>query len=1282
MKKLSLFLMALILSLGVIAGNWTGITSQTPAPAEVTVVSAGGSTTVLNVQIQGYDLKTVETPRGSAYVVSVGNSTPLLIKGTPDLAKLTTSVIIPDLAQMGVRILSSTYTDYNNIEVAPSKGNFTRDIKPSDVPYTYGPEYNTDRFFPEQLAVLSDPFIMRDYRGQTVQIRPFQYNAVTKVLRVYHDVTLEVYAIDNVNGFNPLVRTKAKPELNPEFASIYSRQFVNFNAMDYTPVNDHGKMLIISHGAFMNAMLPFVAWKNSIGIPTEMVDVATIGVNAPAIKTYIANYYNQNTLTFVLLVGDNAQIPTNTYSGLGGPSDVAFGYIVGNDRYPDAFIGRFSAETVAHVETQVLRTMEYEKNPQFLTDDWYTTNTGIASSEGPGDDNEYDYQHIRNLQTDLMGYTHTSNVELFDGSQGGNDAPGNPTPAMVATEVNGGTSIICYTGHGSTTAWSSSGFSNSNVNALTNIGKLPFIWSVACVNGEFMNTTCFAEAWLRATHNGQPTGAVAFLGATINQSWNPPMEGQDEMVDILVESYPSNIKRTFGGLSMNGCAKMNDTYGSGGMDMTDTWTIFGDPSLMVRTANPTTLSVNHNPTIFAGTSSFVVNCATTGARVTLSKNGAILGTGNISNGSVTISFPALTTPNDTVKVTVVHYNKIPYISNVPVIPASGPYVMYASNTVTDNGAGCNNNGQLDYSELSGLTVGVKNIGVATSENTQVILRTSNQYVTLIDSTENYGSIPVGQTVSVPSGFQVQVANNIPDNHPILFKLICSSGSSQWASQFTINGHAAVMALGTVSVTDPNGNNNNKLDPGETVNLNVHVNNAGSAPAYNVNAVLTSTDPYVIISTSNAAYGTINGNSNVQKSYVVSALPTAPGGHQASFNLTVVGDNGVSYTTPFNLIIGRIPVLIVDLDGNTNSGPAMKTALTALNVAYDYTTTFPTAPNAYGSLFVCLGTYPQKHVLTAAEGQTLKAYLLQGGNIYMEGGDTWYFDQQANPTSVHPLFNVRGLKDNGGALSTIAGINGTFTAGMSFVFGGDNNYIDKIEAISPAYKVFVNTNPAYDVTIANDPGLNYKTIGSAYEFGGLNDALAPSTKKLLMQEYINFFNLGESGYWVNFVGIPTDVEVTDTVFFTDLSSTKFNSCIWEFVGGTPASSTLETPEVVYNTVGTFDVSLQVMSADSTMSTTKFGYVTVADYTRINEKAPAIEVTIFPNPSDGNVNIRYRTDGLKAERISLYNLTGNLIASQHVLGLNQDMIQFTNLPSGMYLVKIETNKGIVTRKLVVK
>ena len=179
---------------------------------------------------------------------------------------------------------------------------------------------------------------------------------------------------------------------------------------------------------------------------------------------------------------------------------------------------------------------------------------------------------------------------------------------MVGAAVDSGATIMNYTGHGSSNAWVTSGFNKTSVNNLTNVGKWPFIFSVACVNGDFVNNTCFAEAWTRAEDEGEPTGAIATIMSTINQSWNPPMRGQDEMNDILTEAYSDNIKRTFGGVTMNGVMNMNDNYGNQAYTETDCWTIFGDPSVVVRTSYPEDIAISHSNTISVDETSFTITC--------------------------------------------------------------------------------------------------------------------------------------------------------------------------------------------------------------------------------------------------------------------------------------------------------------------------------------------------------------------------------------------------------------------------------------------------------------------------------------------------------------------------------------------------------------------------------------------------------------------------------------------------------------------------------------------------
>jgi len=654
--------------------TWFEISSAVPAASEIKLLYSDLEISRFEITTQGFWKENIRTADGNPEIrLSLDNSTPLLIKGAPDLDKLTASIIIPDKARMQVSIIGEEFTDLREIYIVPSKGNLTRDIDPDDIPYEYGREYETDAFFPGVVTELRKPHIIRDVRGQVVVIYPFRYNPVQKTLRVYTRLLVEVKVVGQ-DGENMMMIRQDDRKKDRSFEGIYERNFLNYrqykDASRYSPLEDDGNMLIISYGSFIADMQEFVNWKNSSGIPTEIVNVSSIGSTSAAIKAYVANYYNTNGLTFLLLVGDAAQVPPSSIGSV--VSDNDYGYIAGSDHYPDIFVGRFSAETNAHVQTQVQRTLDYEKEPGTVSGS-FGRSMCIASDQGPGDDGEYDWQHQRNIRTDYMGFTYSYGAELYDGSQGGQDATGNPNSTMVSNEINTGIGIISYTGHGSNTSWGTTGFNNTGVIGLTNNDKLPFILSVACVNGNFVSLTCFAEAWLRATYNGQPSGAIATIMSTINQSWNPPMCGQDEMVDILVESYPANIRRTFGGICMNGCMKMNDVYGTGGSDMTDTWTIFGDPSLMVRTAMPLTMTVSHLDDLPVGSTQLTVGCDQEGARVAISNDYELLATGIISGGSVDVTFDPINS-EDTLTVIVTAFNCLPSIDSVIIGNADMTYV--------------------------------------------------------------------------------------------------------------------------------------------------------------------------------------------------------------------------------------------------------------------------------------------------------------------------------------------------------------------------------------------------------------------------------------------------------------------------------------------------------------------------------------------------------------------------------------------------------------------------------
>ncbi len=847
--------------------EWTKITSNNENN-KVKLVQSSPNETIIQVQVNNYGLKEVNTPRGLAKVVLTPNGTQLLEKGAPDLPKFTESIIIPDNQRMAIEIISSNFIEINDVDVAPSKGDFTRDIDPATVPYSYGKQYNVDGYYPGSLANLRDPYILRDFRGQTVVFTPIHYNPVAKQLRIYTDFTIRISAVEG-EVINPLIRSGNQNTFANEFMHIYSDHFLNYKSQKYTAVGEEGEMLIICHPDFIEAMEPFVNWKIQRGMQTTLENSNNYS-NASAIKSYIQTFYASNNLSYVLLVGDASFVPTIVASS--GDSDNSYGYLAGNDSYSEVFVGRFSCETVAQCQTMVERSIEYELSPQ--VSDFFGRSMGIASSQGPGDDNEMDYEHVRNMQVDLNAFTYTGATEFFDGSQGGLDAAGNPSATAVASELNGnGAGVILYTGHGSTTAFSTSGFSNTNVNALTNANKLPFIWSVACVNGNFVNNTCFAEAWTRATNNGEPTGAIAALMSTINQSWDPPMCGQDEMVDILTESYANNILRSFGAISMNGIMQMNDEYGTGGASMADTWNLFGDPSVMVRTAMPQTVAVSHLPTTFIGSSQFTVNCGLDSATVALTMGSNIIGTAKVVGGIANISFAPLSNVG-IITVTVTGFNMITYVGTVEIIPNNGPYVTFTSTYVQDPTG--NNNNMPDFSENVTLDINLTNVGIEMAQNVNGILTTNDSAVTITSNSYAFGNIDSSAMAQVSNAYALSIADYIEDQHIVNFDLTLSDNlANNWGSTFNLVLNAPKLEIEYINLTDQGSMQNGRLDPGETVSLNLSGTNTGHAISPDAICTISSNSPYVAIIDNVVNLGALDINNPMAFSANIEVSSSAP-----------------------------------------------------------------------------------------------------------------------------------------------------------------------------------------------------------------------------------------------------------------------------------------------------------------------------------------------------------------------------------------------------------------------
>lgn len=81
----------------------------------------------------------------------------------------------------------------------------------------------------------------------------------------------------------------------------------------------------------------------------------------------------------------------------------------------------------------------------------------------------------------------------------------------------------------------------------------------------------------------------------------------------------------------------------------------------------------------------------------------------------------------------------------------------------------------------------------------------------------------------------------------------------------------------------------------------------------------------------------------------------------------------------------------------------------------------------------------------------------------------------------------------------------------------------------------------------------------------------------------------------------------------------------------------------------------------------------------EEGEALSVTLYPNPSSGQITVDPGT--LKeVAQLEIFDATGRMV---HQMGINgKAVLQLNHLASGNYVVKLTTNTNIITERLVIE
>jgi len=285
------------------------------AAQDFEISSPDQNTVRITYQLAEFSLQEVSAAGQTVTKVTLAHAQPRQELGAPELPTLTTSVSIASQGTPSLRIVSRQEREISLDLILPSLGHIDRNIDPSTVARVFGQVYSSGQVFPENVVELGRPFVLGDRRGVNLRVNPLRWDPARGVLLITEAITVEIVTAGH-GGINPL--PASAPTSSRAFRALHKQVFPDLasgdvqNKMDkYNVSAEQGRMLIISHDEFAPALTSFRHWKARRGIASELVLMSETDGTAAGLRQLIANKYLANTgLTWVVLVGDKAQVPT------------------------------------------------------------------------------------------------------------------------------------------------------------------------------------------------------------------------------------------------------------------------------------------------------------------------------------------------------------------------------------------------------------------------------------------------------------------------------------------------------------------------------------------------------------------------------------------------------------------------------------------------------------------------------------------------------------------------------------------------------------------------------------------------------------------------------------------------------------------------------------------------------------------------------------------------------------------------------------------------------------
>ena len=544
-----------------------------------------------------------------------------------------------------------------------------------------------------------------------------------------------------------------------------------------------GSYLIITPDNMVSHLNDLVSFKKSQGFDVSVLTLGEIGITAEEIKSAIAAILMDDPmLEYVLLIGDVdgvAAMPSFYYGPENDVTDQKYTHLLGDDFFPDVFIGRFSVDSVSELVVMIRKTINYHRQPLATNPNWLTKALVVAGNYSntvpiPITPKWTSYW-VRDVLLD-EGYTAVDTVFYPPTQQGS---------ALIQNYINSGVGIVNYRGWGDANGWHYPEFHVSDVAGLNNGWMTPIFTSFVCNSNDFANNVdpCLGEALIRAGTPSNPKGGVAIVGPSdlhTSTKYNNVINAYmfDAMLDDeIVELGPAVNAGLFGLTrefpNLNGPEEAQEFY-------FHVYNILGDPSISIYLNEPHEFSISiEELSVLDGYLEISVSdengFAVADANISVITNDRILFKGNtdsVGQSKATIDVSDIPSVD-------VFVNKASFIQGYSEVLVSSYDYDLALLGYEINDA--NENGNLEVGEVVDIYPVIKNIGNSTSNYTGTVDIDNSENYQIISSEFEIPELGPGDTASISTPITVRV--NSKDSDHIKLNIVDQTG--EWSFNFAI-----------------------------------------------------------------------------------------------------------------------------------------------------------------------------------------------------------------------------------------------------------------------------------------------------------------------------------------------------------------------------------------------------------------------------------------------------------------------------------------------------------------